>query len=132
VIGYQHRRGLRFEYRDRERQRVKDSPSMADRFRGLKTLTVLLDFCDPKAGFLNRRIKYSVNVENAKSVFRFDCQNSECIQGDFDLSKQLATAVGQKRKAVTGELLCQGWQSKEKVDTVRCHTILRYNLTLGY
>ena len=129
---HQHRKGLRSEYRDRQSQRAIDAPSRAATPRGLKTLTVLLDYRDARAAFVNRLIKYSVNVASAKSVFRFDCQNSDCIQGDFDLSKELAQAVGKKRKAVVGELLCQGWQSKAKLHTVRCHNILRYNLALAY
>ncbi|NQU11337.1 hypothetical protein HQ590_11130 [bacterium] len=132
MTGYQHRKGIRFEYREQQRQRVQNSPSLARRFRHLKALTVLLDYCDPRAIIQNGRVKYSVNVDNAKSVFRFDCRNSECVQGDFDLTGPLAKAVAKKRTGVKGEMLCQGWQSKATVDSVRCHSILRYDLRLAY
>ena len=92
MTGYQHRKGIRFEYREQQRQRVQSSPSLARRFQALKALTVLLDYCDPRAIIQNGRVKYSVNVDNAKSVFRFDCRNSECVQGDFDLTGPLAKA----------------------------------------
>jgi len=39
----------------------------------------------------NNEIKYTVNLANAKSVFRFDCPNGECVGGDFDLSQALTT-----------------------------------------
>jgi hypothetical protein len=29
-------------------------------------------------------------------------------------------------------MCCQGWQSKTTIDTVPCHNILRYTLSLGY
>ena len=35
---YRHKLGARAEYRDQEGQRVKDSPSLAEKFRRLKSL----------------------------------------------------------------------------------------------
>ena len=44
----------------------------------------------------------------------------------------LAKAVAEKQVTVTGELRCQGWQSKTTINSVHCHNILRYKLTLSY
>jgi hypothetical protein len=77
-------------------------------------------------------IKYVVNLAHAKSVFRFDCLNGECVGGDFDLSEELANAVRARRPVATGEMCCQGWSSKSTINTVRCHNILRYKLSLGF
>jgi hypothetical protein len=132
AIMYRQRTGARFEHREQESQRVKDSPSLADRFRKLKSLTVDLSFYDPEGVSKTSQVKYTVNITNAKSVFRFNCPNTECIRGDFDLTDQLATAVAKRKTMVTGEMVCQGWRSKTTVDTVRCANILRYKLTLGY
>jgi len=129
---YRQRLGARSEYREQEGQRVKDSLSLADRFRQLKSLTVELNYLDAEGLTRNSQIKYSVNLANAKSVFRFSCPNHECIRGDFDLTDRLASAVAAKRTTVTGEMLCEGWRSKTTIDTVHCHNILRYTLTLAY
>ena len=129
---YQQRLGARAEYRQREGQRVKDSVSLADKFPKLKTLTVGLAYYDPDAITRASQLKYEVNLANAKSVFRFNCPNSECVQGDFDLTDELAEAVAARRTSVTGELSCQGWQSKTTINTVHCHNILRYKLSLAY
>jgi hypothetical protein len=129
---YRQRIGLRAEYRDQEGARVKASPSLADKFRKLKSLIVRLGYYNPKGLAPNSQLNYVVNLENAKSVFRFRCPNEECIRGDFDLTKELASAVAKKRTAVTGEMSCQGWQSKAAIDTVHCHNILRYELKLAY
>ncbi|HTS16874.1 MAG TPA: hypothetical protein VMP11_04820 [Verrucomicrobiae bacterium] len=129
---YRQRIGLRAEYRDQEGERVKASPSLAAKFQKLKSLKVTLGYCNPKGESQNGELKYVVNLEHAKSVFRFRCPNDECIRGDFDLTRELASAVAEKRTDVTGELSCQGWQSKATVDTVHCHNILRYKLKLGY
>ncbi len=129
---YRQRTGVRFEHREQESQRVKDSPSLANRFQKLKSLTVDLSYYDPEGVTKTGQVKYTVNLANAKSVFRFNCPNNECIRGDFDLTEQLADAVGRRRRTVLGEMTCQGWRSKTTIDTVRCGNILRYKLTLAY
>ena len=129
---YRQRIGLRAEYRDQEGERVKASPTLADKFRKLKSLVVKLGYYDPRGFAPNGQLNYVVNLDNAKSVFRFKCPNDECIQGDFDLTKELASAVAKKRTTVSGEMSCQGWQNKAAIDTVRCHNILRYKLKLAY
>jgi hypothetical protein len=129
---YRQRTGPRSEYREQESQRVKDSLSLADRFRHLKALTVDLSFYDAEGVTKNSQIKYTVNIDNAKSVFRFSCPNNECIRGDFDLTDVLAEAVAKRRTTVTGEMACEGWRSKTTINTVHCGNILRYTLTLAY
>ena len=78
------------------------------------------------------QLKYTVNLAHAKSVFRFDCPNQECVEGDFDLSADLAKAVAAGHTSVSGEAICQGWRSKTTIDKVACGHILRYKLTVGY
>lgn len=127
-----HRFGARAEHRRQEGQRVQESATLADTFGKLKALTVDLEHRDPEGLTKSSHVKYTVNLANAKSVFRFNCPNHECVRGDFDLSDVLAKAVAARRKRVSGELICQGWRSKTTIGTVRCHNILRYKLTLGY
>ena len=129
---YQQRIGARSEYRQQEGQRVKDSATLSDTFRRLKSLTVLLEYYAPEGDTKTSQIKYEVNVANAKSVFRFSCPNNECVRGDFDLSEKLATGVHEHQKKVNGEMVCQGWRSKTTIDSVRCRNILRYTFNLGY
>lgn len=80
----------------------------------------------------NHQIKYTVNPEHAKSVFRLDCANQECVAGDFDLSEALAQAVAARRATVSGEMCCEGWLNKATIDSIHCHSILRYKLSLAY
>ena len=87
---------------------------------------------DPEGLARSSLVKYTVNLDHAKSVFRFFCQNNECIRGDFDLSQALADAVTAKRTSVSGEMCCQGWRNKTTIDSLRCRNILRYKFTLKY
>ena len=122
----------RADYRQEEAQRTNESVSLAEKFRELKSLTVELAYFSPEAATPNGQIKYTVNPAHAKSVFRFDCSNNECIRGDFDLSEVLAKAVAAHQTTVTGEMRCQGWLSKTTIDRIHCHNILRYKLSLEY
>jgi hypothetical protein len=129
---YQQRLGARAEYRQQEGQRVKDSATLSDTFKKLKSLTVHLEYFDSDSSTKSSQIKYSVNLANAKSVFRFNCPNTECVRGDFDLTDELARAVAARRASVSGEVSCQGWRSRTTIDTVRCRNKLRYKLSLTY
>jgi hypothetical protein len=129
---YHHQIGARAEYRLQEDQRIKDSASLSDKFRELKSLTVDLAYYNPEGVNKSSQIKYTVNLANAKSVFRFSCPNNECVRGDFDLSEEVARAVATRRSTAAGEMCCQGWRSKATIDTIPCHHILRYKLSLVY
>ena len=122
----------RREHLQQQHERAQASPSLAERFPGLKAVTVELGHYDAEGVSRNSQIKYTANVVRAKSFFRVGCHNPECIGGDFDLSPALAEAVDARHTNVSGELRCRGWQSKTTMDAVLCGKILRYTLTLGY
>lgn len=129
---YNSKPNPRKEYRQQESQRVADSATLAETFRDLKSLTLDLAHYSPGSPTKNSEIKYTVNLANAKSRFRFSCRNEQCIAGDFDLSQALAKAVAAHQTSVTGEVICQGWRSQTAIDQVHCHQILRYKLTAEY
>lgn len=122
----------RSEYLLLEKQRVQDAPTLAATFRDLKSLTVDLGYYDSEGLHRGSQIKYTVNIQHEKAVFRIACHNHECVRGDFDLSNALAEAVTTRRETVSSEIRCQGWRSRATIDTVPCHNILRYKLTLEY
>ena len=122
----------RTEYRQQKNQCVQDSPSLEARFPELKTLTVKLAHFDATGSRKGGALKYTVNMAHAKSLFRFDCGNAECLCGDFDLSDALAKAVTGRRKLAVGEMRCQGYRKKANLDKVPCQILLRYKLSLLY
>ena len=106
--------------------------SLSEKFRELKSLTVEYGYLNPQRISRNSQIKYTVNPDHAKSVFRLDCPNHECVGGDFDLSEDLARAVAEHRTSVTGKSCCQGWLSKTTIGRIHCNNVLKYTLGLGY
>jgi hypothetical protein len=128
----QHKPSPRAEYRQRENIRINASPNLAEKFGGLKSLTVDMAYYLAGGTRMTTEIKYTVNLANAKSEFWFACPNHECVGGDFDLSEKLASAVAGHLATTTGEMCCQGWQSKSTIESARCHSVLRYKLNLEY
>lgn len=122
----------RSEYLHQENERVRSSPSLAEKYTKLKSLTVDLGYYDPEGLTKKSQIKYTVNLEHAKSIFRIGCHNHECVHGDFDLSAVLAEAVAARRTTVTNEMRCTGWRNRAVMEAVRCDNILRYKLLLRY
>jgi len=120
------------EYRLRQIQRANDSASLAEKFPQLRSLTVDLAYFEPDGLTRTGGLRYKVNVSHAKSIFSFVCPNGECVGGDFDLSAAVAEAVQARRKTVEGEIQCLGSHSKPKQQTVSCHNLLRYKLSLAY
>lgn len=120
------------EHRLRELERANNSTSLGEAFPKLKSLTVDLTYFDPRGITKSGEMRYKVNVRHAKSVFCFVCQSSECVGGDFDLTRIVAQAVAKRRKSVEGEVKCQGWRTKPKEEKAPCHNLLRYKLKLAY
>ena len=127
-----HKIGPRAEYRQSEDKRIKETPSLAEKFTQLKSLTLDLAFYNPGGVTKSSQIKYTVNLANARSALTFSCLNNECVRGDFDLSEELAQAVKSKRKSVSGEKICQGSRNRASIGTALCLNILRYKFTMGY
>jgi hypothetical protein len=129
---HQQKLSPRAEYRQQENQRTLNSARLADQFPQLKFLMVDLSCFNPEGLSKSSEIRYTVNLTHARSVFRIDCPNNECVHGDFDLTEELAEGVTARRTSVIGEKCCQGWMSKTTIGTHRCSHILRYNFSLGY
>ena len=129
-IRYPSKIGARGKYLLEERERIQLAATLAETFPNLKSLSALLSYFAPFGRTPQSEVKCTFNLAHAKSLFRFACPNNECVGGNFDLSVALARAVAERRETVTGEVRCQGWQSKTTIDRVSCHQVLRYKLTL--
>jgi hypothetical protein len=127
-----HKIGARAKFRKEESQRIMDSASLSASFPKLRSLRVDLSFCTPDGATNSSQVKYLVNLEHTKSVFRFDCLNRECVHGDFDLSEALASAVAARETTANGEMRCHGWRNKDTIKQIYCRRILRYKFSLGW
>ena len=132
MLMYPQKLGPRAEYRAKQNQRAAAAPSLADKYGKLKSLTVNVGYFAPGGITKYRQLTYDVTLSHAKSVFRLDCCNTECVQGDHELTAELAKAIASRSKTVSGELCCAGWQNKESIKKTKCNHVLRYKLKLGF
>ena len=122
----------RAEHRQAQRQRVDESVGMAEQYPRLKSLKAALEFVDREGMTKTTEMKYSANLEHAKSVVVFVCPVTECCGGDFDLTAKLAEAVSKRRTKVVGEMHCLGNYKKASGQVAPCRSLLRYTLNLEY
>lgn len=129
---FAHKIGPRAEYREQQGRRIAAAPSIAEKYRKLKSLKVNVGYFAPDGTTPYRKLSHDVNLNHAKTIFRLDCCNDECVQGDHELTDALAKAIAKRSKELTGELRCQGWQNKASIKKTKCNHVLRYQLKLGY
>jgi hypothetical protein len=122
----------RVEYREHEALRAENSATLDLKYPRLRGLTIELTYFDREIVSWGRGVKYRVNLGNARSVLRFHCPSAQCIGGDFDLSQELADAIGAGRTKLTGEMRCQGSRRRETGELMPCEATLHYKLTLAY
>ena len=133
MISISRKLNPRAEYRLRRNEEINNSATLAEKFPTLKTLRVDLEYFDSTGTARSGGMKYKVNLEHGKSLFCFNCVNSDCAGGDYDLTRELAEAIARKRKLVSGEARCHGTRhNKDRKEHKPCDSILRYKLTLGY
>jgi hypothetical protein len=125
-------RNPRAAHRQAQRLRVDEAVRLAEKFPQLKTLKVALEFVDREGMTKITEMKYSANLEHAKSVLVFVCPISECCGGDFDLTAKLAEAVSKRQTKVAGEMPCLGSHKKASGLLAPCRSVLRYTLSLAY
>jgi hypothetical protein len=123
---------LQAEYRQAQHQRARQSATIAERFRQLEALTVEFAYLSPDGVSRNREVKFTVNIERAPSVFRLECLNHSCVEGDHDLTELLAQTVAIRKNTVEGEMRCPGWLDGGSVNQQRCGQRIAYTLHLRY
>jgi hypothetical protein len=133
MIHCSRRPNPRAEYRLERNARVNSSQTLAQKFPGLKKLSASLEYFDAEGTTRNAAMTSKLNVAHAKSILWFNCVHSDCVGGDFELTKALAQAISNRQKAVRGEIRCEGIRhNKDRRESTPCGSVLRYKLTLGY
>jgi hypothetical protein len=122
----------RIEYRLRQRDRIQNSVSIAEKFPRLNAVTLDLIFYGPNGITKCQEMKCKLNLEHSKSMLCYPCPGGECTAGDFDLSEVLAKIVAEERTTAVGEMRCHGERKLPNCDPTPCRALLRYKLTLAY
>jgi len=120
------------EQRQRDRERLLQSPTLATQYPNLKSLSVVLGYFDEMRMSHAGQLRYRANVEHAKVILEFSCPSTTCLGGGFDLSEVLLNAVTSTRKSAQGQLRCAGMRNVASNGQSNCQHMLNYKLSLGY
>ena len=123
---------LRKEARQRAFERREKSASVAVAYPRLKTLTVNLVYYSREIVSWGQGILYRANLETAKSMLHFNCPNSLCKGGGFDLSKDLSIAAAGRLNSIARAVPCAGFCDLENGKTVPCQSKLHFKMILTY
>ena len=133
MIHCSRRPNPRAEYRLQRNATVNSSQTLAQKFPGLKKLSAGLEYFDAEGTTRNAAMTCKLNVEHAKSILWFNCVHSDCVGGDFDLTKELVRAISTRLKTVRGEIRCEGIRhNKDRRESTPCGSVLRYRLAFSY
>lgn len=112
-------------------QRYYSSPTIEYIYPGVAIITINMIFRDDSH---NRVIDTSTDkyLPSQKAFFRIKCHQRECVNGGFDLSSTVSSAVHSDEGRSKGRIICQGWQDRERIGNYHCLWELEYDIIVDY
>ncbi|MDR4504419.1 MAG: hypothetical protein MRK01_06440 [Candidatus Scalindua sp.] len=91
---------------------------------------------DPDGSIISPNYKPSYSsykrLPQDSAFFQFECNNHECVNGGFGLTKEIKNMTHVHKLNSFGTLICQGWQDSERVDQHSCLNELTYSVRIVY
>lgn len=102
-----------------------------DSYPEVKELIFEFYFEDPDKLAKPSNKKFNREKEGS-ALFEFDCPYWECVGGGFDLSQPISNMIKYKNNECNGQIFCQGWQDRERINKYHCLCQLTYKITAKY
>ena len=100
------------------------------RWPNVDKLSLVLTYTDENSHPVSTDTK---TLEPHHSAFIwFRCQDYECVNGGFELDNVVLNMIRDGRTEATGEIVCQGWQDRERIGQHRCFRELHYAIKCSY
>jgi len=120
---------------ERQKRRFREAynraPLIRDRFPGLNSLVINMNFKNPDWGGDPSPREQTFN-RDSKAFFNFECPHRECVSGGFDISGDVSRLVASGGNETSGTITCQGWQDKERIGKHRCSLEMNYKIIASY
>ena len=113
-------------------QEYKYSPIISEKYPNLKSLTIRMTFYDDSGNRQVGKVRTWNVPLTAKAFFYKKCPMWECVNGGFDLSQAVDSAIQSGEDHTKGYLICWGWQDKERVGQFHCLTELHYEISVEH
>lgn len=111
--------------------RMMTAGFIKDRYPFVKTIQLCLEFHDSESGREESKETRNLLPEHS-ALFELPCGYWECVQGGFDLGAPIDTMLTKRQPSISGELVCQGWQDRERIEKHRCLRKLIYRVNAEY
>jgi hypothetical protein len=114
------------------------APLMRDKYPVLASLSIRMEFKRPLGqewmGDIASDLKMFEPEKENKAFFEFECPDSECVGGGFDLSRVVHLLVKTRAGEVSNTMLCRGWEDEERMRsrTSHCGLELKYTIVATY
>ncbi len=104
-----------------------------DKYPNVKSISIKRTFIDDAGKKLTNSSKdWGVRIDTADAIFNMDCPLYECVDGGFDLTKDITEMMKNGIMHIAGEQTCPGWQDEERVGNFHCLTQLQYEIDIEY
>ncbi|MBC8549968.1 MAG: hypothetical protein H8D23_09980 [Candidatus Brocadiales bacterium] len=117
-------------------QRMISVEFIKDIFPDIKEIAFEFKFDDPDGPTISPNYKPSYSsvklLPQNLALFRFECENRECVKGGFYLREEIKDMVQAHKSESSGQLICQGWQDPEREGQHRCLLELSYSVRVVY
>lgn len=105
--------------------------TVSEEFPNVKQVHIHVKFQAPSWGSSPEPAEWSYSP-SSKAFFEMECPHRECVIGGFDFSSTIRTSVKSKLSSATGEILCQGWQDRERIYKHKCLLKAQYIICVDY
>jgi|APSaa5957512535_1039671.scaffolds.fasta_scaffold29284_1 hypothetical protein len=74
----------------------------------------------------------SKRLPQHSACFQFECKDRECVNGGFNLTKEIKNMIQVHKLESSGQLICQGWQDPQRINQHHCLIELNYIIRILY
>jgi len=114
------------------REAYRLASTMKQRHPRLVSLSIDMNFKADEDWKSDPKSQQETYGPDSKAFFEVKCPYHECIRGGFNLMSAVSDMVAKSDVEATGELICQGWQDRERVNKHRCLLKMTYRITASY
>jgi len=119
------------EQKEGRRRAYLAARTLGELFPRVEEVQLQMTFIDPYNASQHSPQMHSF-LPGARAFFEVPCPFSMCIGGGFDLGRIVADLTEGNGEGASGELICQGWHSRDRIGSNRCLLHLHYRLTVRY
>jgi len=107
------------------------APLMKERYPHVDSLTIEYSYVD-----FNEHQPPAPGARSfppdSRAFFKIKCPYRECVKGGHELTEAISNMLRNREPEDSGEVVCMGWQDRERIGSHRCRLKMIYNAKATY